>query len=297
MEQVRLILALASFAIGALIALRSLFRKPSTLRRSPALALLYSTLFVVAGVWLLQRSAEPQMAQKPDAVSTPKTRPDTARANPSVTDSASVSGKPALSQELKPESKDESKPQIDVHSTSEAPIRLTTSAPWDRKLGVSQSRLNRHRPDLAAVSKRNRKAEDVVEDAVITAFDWIELFFARHASPATPSSTPSPEQSFTSPRARIQFVSGSAELEPASAGMVRAMAPTLASRFPSGALVVRATADEDATNPALRTLLAQARAQTVCELLSSGGFPADRLIASAAEAPADANSVEFVHRP
>lgn len=192
MEQVRLILALASFAIGALIALRSLFRKPSTLRRSPGLALLYSTLFVVAGVWLLQRSAEPQIAQKPDAVSTPKTRPDTARANPSVTDSASVSGKPAPLQELKPEAQVESKPQRDVHATSEAPIRLTTSAPWDRKLGVSQSRLNRHRPDLAAVSKRNRKAEDVVEDAVITAFDWIELFFARHASPATPSSTPSP---------------------------------------------------------------------------------------------------------
>ncbi|MBK6766961.1 MAG: hypothetical protein IPG71_11845 [bacterium] len=127
-------------------------------------------------------------------------------------------------------------------------------------------------PPLLELPKRKRdklrEPADVVEAAVLDAFEVIDLFFDKFGSPATSSSGVSDH-----PTGQIEFLPGTAVLSGRSLNYFRAFAPELSKLYKEGRIEIRAQSDDTGSSPAQRYLLTQSRAETVRDALIAGGIP------------------------
>lgn len=151
-------------------------------------------------------------------------------------------------------------------------------------------------PPMLELPKRKRSSPtepvEIVEAAVLQAFDIIELFFDKYAAPTTAAASSTTTNSI----GKIEFVPGTAELSERSLNYLRSLAPELSKIYKDGHLEIRAQSDESVNSPAQRYMLTQSRAETVRDILAAEGFPPNRLVPVGSET-VGVTRVKFVHRP
>ncbi|MCB1059603.1 MAG: hypothetical protein KDB65_05195 [Calditrichaeota bacterium] len=168
---------------------------------------------------------------------------------------------------------------------------------------LSYGELPKRKPKLKSASGKlpksskpnadGKKAEDVIEDGILSAFDAIEIFFDTYGSPVAASAS---NRSGGQSTGSIEFVNGTSELSERSKNYLHSLAPQLGKMYKDGQLEIRAQSNEKADSPAHRFLLTQSRAEAVRDELSDSGFPANRLVPIGSETAGETR-VKFVHRP
>ncbi|MCB9357212.1 MAG: OmpA family protein [Calditrichaeota bacterium] len=293
MDNYRLVLAAIALALAIMFAAVWWYRGRQRSPRTRGALIVYSLLLLCSAFLLYSRSSEPLVAQKSD-----RPNPSAEVKSPVAAEQESGSDHKADAGAKEERARQETLQQTPTSSSSDR--EGYDSDHRDHAASLSSSRdfqlvygpPERPLPKRKGSGARSGQPEEVIEAAVLHAFDIIELFFETHATPVVQANSNPGAAAGTA----IEFLPGTAQLSDHSRRYLESLAPALEKQCKSGRLEIRAQTNEKLGSPAMRFSLTQSRAEAVAEILTSGGFPADRLIAIGSES-ANQTSVSFVHRP
>lgn len=290
MLDLRTIVAFASLLGGAILLLIGALR---VVRRAPVreistgsrVALIYGSLFIVAGFLLIFRGREIQpIAATPDRP-TP-TAIQQLRSEPTVDDSTATS--------IPMEKSGSRDTHVGTHVSTRVVDRIEIDRTDDRAATPLPGKRRQPAPRGKDVqlppqtSSQPYTIEDRMYLAVSRAFDSVEAWFMKYGSPSPDHEDTHAEFSKIAVEAMnsdlqfpaVAFESGTADLQPLSVEALKNLAEQL-NRLPMSVSVeIQARVDSIGPEP-FNYLLTKARVEAVCEVLTREGVDTRRLIARA----------------
>jgi len=309
----RTILAIASFACGALLLIVGVLRfhahRRSRTRRSDLLTISYGVLFGIVGLIILFRSDHaaterefaPQVMReaKPEQEmmhQSPATSLDSTQVETGVSESSRADVDMGASRQLKTQSV----PPVDHADNGAVAMR--------RKLVQRPQQIASEVKEPAEVIHRLSPGDRVFL-TVSSAFDAIEKWFMEHGYPNTRGDEFADSHAPTLNQLRrhqirfpnIEFESGTAELMPQSLGALKELAASLNALSSSVSIEIQASVDSLGPEP-YNHILTQARAEVVRDVLVQEGVDTRRIVANAKGSQGDdstnmSGQINFVLRP
>jgi outer membrane protein OmpA-like peptidoglycan-associated protein len=283
-ENIRVILAAASLAIGVLLLIIAFFR--TRVRKSKAAAnWIFGGLFLTVCAVLWIRGGDtatitntPVVKAAPESPSKNQSKPDEqatgAKSGTSIEKNEAESATSSIQQDRSKRNSDEVGRELSLSSSSTSKLKNPS-----RRAMSSPSSIG------SPVTKAASESvwDEQVYAAIDASFSWIERFFDEYATPTVLKSRGTkksgiadhyPEIKFP----EIRFNEGTAELTSESQIDLKILATRLTSEYPKNMLEIQAYVDSVGPE-AFNFVLTQARADAVRDLLIAEGIDKSRLIA------------------
>jgi outer membrane protein OmpA-like peptidoglycan-associated protein len=283
-ENIRVILAAASLAIGVLLLIIAFFR--TRIRKSKAAAnWIFGGLFLMAAALLWIRGGEttdvtqtPVIKPAPESPSKNQSKSDEQAADASsqtrIEKNETESAASSIQQDRSKRDSDEKEKEYSLNSL--APSQPVNPA---RHVMPPQTRVGNPLPEKTS----EVDWDEQVYAAIDASFSWIERFFDKYATTTVAESRRTKRRSTAEnyPEIKfpeIRFNEGTAELTSKSQIDLKILATRLTSEYPKNVLEIQAYVDSVGPE-AFNFVLTQARADAVRDLLIAEGIDKSRLIA------------------